>query len=221
MTKAALMAVLLSAGAASAQSLSLTNSAAGPNHWSTETGETVSPGHDALKFDLGWPGLGVTYLHGVNDRTDFGVRFELLYGFEQTSNGKFGLGFGVPLRLVVNRHERVTIDVHIEPGMRVYPGDTFTGATDFFLRAPFGGTLGLQITPELRIAAKADLDFAVSLANTTYLEIGPEFGFALEYAVDKNLNIGFNALFGPEFITLSGAGAQFGFITQVVVGYRM
>ena len=218
MTKSTLMAALLFAGAASAQSLTLNNSAAGPNHWSTETGETVSPGRDALKFDLGWPGLGVTYLHGVNDRADFGIHFELLYGFEQTSFSHFGLGFGVPYRLIVNRHERVTVEVHIEPGMRVYPDSNFTS---FFIRAPFGGTLGLQITPELRIAAKADLDFAVQLPNTAYLEIGPEFGFALEYAVDRNLNIGFNTLFGPQFITISGADARFAFITQIVVGYRL
>jgi hypothetical protein len=218
MTKATLMvAALLFAGGASAQTLSLGNSAAGPSHWSVETGETVSPGRDALKFDLGWPGLGVTYLHGVNDRTDFGVHFELLYGFEQTSVSHFGLGFGVPLRLIVNRHERITVEVHVEPGMRVYP-DTNTA---FFLRAPFGGTLGVQITPELRLAAKADLDFAIQIPNTAYLEIGPEFGFAVEYAVDKNLNIAFNTLFGPQFISVSGADARFAFITQVAVGYRL
>jgi hypothetical protein len=215
--KASLMAALLFTGAASAQSLTLNNSAAGPGHWSTITGETVSPGRDALKFDLGWPGLGVTYLHGVNDRSDFGVRFELLYGAEQTSTSHFGLGFGVPYRLVVNRHERITVEVHIEPGMRVYPGDF----TSFFLRAPFGGTLGVQITPELRLAAKADLDFAIQLPHTAYLEIGPEFGFALEYAVDKNLNVGFNALFGPQFYSLSNSTTDFAFITQVVVGYRL
>jgi hypothetical protein len=218
MMKAGLMAVLLSAGAASAQSLSLTNSAAGPNHWSTETGETVSPDHDALKFDLGWPGVSATYLHGISDRADFGVHFELLYGLEQTSFSKFGLGFGVPFRLVVNRHERVTVEVHVEPGMRVYPGGN---ETDFFIRAPFGGTLGLQVTPELRIAAKADLNFAIQIPNTAFLEIGPQFGFALEYAVDHNLNVGFNCLFGPQFYSVSGSNTNFAFITQVVVGYRM
>jgi len=211
MKKATLIAVLLVAGAASAQSLS-------GNHWSTITGETVSPSRDALKFDLGWPGVGVTYLHGVSDRADFGVHFELLYGFEQTSNGKFGLGFGVPYRLIINRAERVTVEVHIEPSMRVYPGGS---ETDFFIRAPFGGTLGLQITPELRIAASADLNFAIQIPNTAYLEIGPMFGFGLEYAVDRNLNVGFNTRFAPQFYSLGNDNTNFAFITQVVVGYRM
>jgi hypothetical protein len=206
-------ALFLFAGAASAQTLA-------GSHWSTVTGETVSTDRDALKFDLGWPGLGVTYLHGVNDRTDFGVHFELLYGFEQTSNSKFGLGFGVPYRLIVNRRERVTVEVHIEPGMRVYPGDALTTGTDFFIRAPFGGTIGLQVTPELRLAAGADLNFAIQIPKTAYLEIGPMFGFAVEYAVDRNLEVGFNTRFGPQFYSFGGS-ADFAFITQVVVGYRM
>jgi len=214
MKKASMIAALLFAGAAPAQSLS-------GNHWSTVTGETVSPDRDALKFDLGWPGLGVTYLHGVSDRADFGVHFELLYGFEQTSQSKFGLGFGVPYRLIINRRERVTVEVHIEPSMRVYPGDGVDGFTEFFIRAPFGGTLGLQVTPELRLAAGADLNFAIQIPNTAYLDIGPQFGFAAEYAVDRNLDVAFNVRFGPQFYSLSGATTDFAYITQIVVGYRM
>jgi hypothetical protein len=211
--KAAFLAVLISAGGAFAQV-----APGGGAHWSTITGETVSPDRDALRFDLGWPGLGLTYLHGTSDRSDFGVRFDLLYGLEQTNASKFGLGFGVPFRLIINRNERVTVEVHIEPGMRLYPGSNFTL---FFLRAPIGGTLGIQITPELRLAAGADMNFALQLSNTAFLEVAPMFGFAAEYAVDRRLNIGFNARFGPQFYTSSGGNSDFAFITALVVGYRM
>jgi hypothetical protein len=219
MKRAATIAVFLFAGAASAQEYA--RSPGGANHWSTVTGETVSPDRDALRFDLGWPGIGFTYLHGLGDRRDIGFHFELLYGWEQTSNSKFGLGFGVPYRLIVNRHERVSVELHIEPGMRVYPGNAVTGASDFFIRAPFGGTLGLQITPELRVAAEADLNFAIQIPNTAFLEIGPEFGFAIEYAVDRNLNVAFDTRFGPQFYSISGAATDFAFITNVTLGYRM
>lgn len=214
MRKAFALAVLL-ASAASAQEYSRSQAA----HWSTVTGETVTPDRDALRVGLGWPGLDLTYLHGMDDRRDIGAHFELLYGFEETSFSKFGLGFGVPYRMVINRHERVTVEVHIEPSMRVYPGGDF--GTYFFLRAPFGGNLGLQITPELRVAAGADLNFAVNIPNTAFLEIGPRFGFSAEYQVDKNLDIAFNTRFGPQFYTLSGASSDFAFVTQVVVGYRL
>jgi hypothetical protein len=213
----AFVVAMATAFAASAQEYSRSSTA----HWSTVTGETVSADRDALKFGLGWPGIDLTYLHGLGDRRDVGVHFELLYGWEETSRSKFGLGFGVPYRMIVNRHERVSVEVHIEPMMRVYPGDNVTGTTDFFIRAPFGGTLGLQITPELRVAAGADLDFAVQLASTPFLEIGPRFGFSAEYQIDRNLDVAFNTRFGPQFYTLSGAPADFAFVTQVVVGYRL
>jgi hypothetical protein len=190
-------------------------------HWSTVTGETVSPDRDALRFGLGWPGIDFTYLHGLGDRRDVGVHFELLYGWEQTGNSKFGLGFGIPYRIVVNRNERFSIEVHIEPGMRVYTGDNVTGTTDFFIRAPFGGTLGIQIMPELRLAFGADLNFAIQIPNTAFLEIGPQFGFSAEYQVDRNIDVGFNTRFGPQFYSASGSTSDFAFTTQVILGYRM
>ena len=216
MKKAIVVAALMLAATATAASAQ-EYSRGGAAHWSTVTGETVSPGRDALRFGLGWPGIDFTYLHGLNDRSDVGAHFELLYGVEQTSVSQFGLGFGVPYRMVFNRHERVTIELHIEPGMHLYPEN----GTAFFLKAPFGGTLGIQITPELRVAAGADLSFGLQLLHTAFLEIGPQFGFAAEYAVDKNLNVAFNTRFGPQFYTFDNANADFAFTTQVVVGYRM
>jgi hypothetical protein len=214
MRKAFALAVLF-ASAASAQEYSRSQGA----HWSTVTGETITPDRDALRVGLGWPGLDLTYLHGIDDRRDFGAHFELLYGFEETSISKFGLGFGIPYRMVINRHERVTVEVHIEPSIRIYPGGDF--GTFLFLRAPFGGNLGLQITPELRVAAGADLNIALNLPNTPFLEIGPRFGFSAEYQVDKNLDIAFNTRFGPQFYSASDIASDFAFVTQVVVGYRM
>jgi hypothetical protein len=214
MRQAFLLAMLLSGSA-------LAQAAGAPAHWSVATGETVSPDRDALRFDLGWPGIGFTYLHGLGDRRDVGVRVDLLYGFEQTNNSKFGLGMGIPYRLVVNRDERITIEVHIEPGMRIYPGDTFTGGTDFFIRCPLGGLLGIQVTPELRLAAGADLNFALQIPRTGYLEIGPDFGFAVEYQVDRKLNLALNVRFGPQFYTFQNSPTDFAFITQIVLGYRM
>jgi hypothetical protein len=61
----------------------------------------------------------------------------------------------------------------------------------------------------------------VQIPHTTFMEIGPLFGFAVEYAVDKNLQVGLNTRFGPQFYTVSGAGTEFAFTTQIVVGYRL
>ncbi|TMA37835.1 MAG: hypothetical protein E6J82_18375 [Deltaproteobacteria bacterium] len=62
---------------------------------------------------------------------------------------------------------------------------------------------------------------AFNWTNTTFFEIGPQFGLAAEYASDRNLTLGLNLKFGPQFVTLSNTGAQLAFTAQVVVGYRM
>ena len=186
-------------------------------HWSVATGETVSPDRDAISFELGWPGVTFGYLHGTSDRSDVGFKIDLLYSVENTSNSAFGAGADIPLRIVVNRRDKVTLGLHIDPGLRIY---TQSGVADFLTRFPVGGTLGVQATPELRLAAGADLVMAINWTHTAFFEIGPQFGFAAEYAVDRNLLVGLHASFGPQFYS-TGGGPDFAFTTQVVVGYRM
>ena len=189
-----------------------------PGHWSVATGETVSPGRDALSFELGWPGVSFGYLHGLSDRADVGVKFDLLYAFENTTSSHLGFGLGVPLRLVVNRREKLLIGLHFDPGLRVY---TQGGSADLVMRLPVGAVLGIQATPELRIAATADLNLGVQLLHTAFLEVGPQFGFAVEYFVDRNLLVGLSMKFGPQFYSFAGSNAEFAFSTLVVVGYRL
>ena len=218
----ALIAVLLltaSAAIAAPAPAAATGAPAGaPGHWSVLTGETVSPDRDAIAFEVGWPGVSFTYLHGVSDRTDVGIRFDLLYSYENTTDTAFGVGADVPLRLVVNRSDLVSIALHVDPGLRIYSRN---GGTDFMMRFPVGGAIGVQATPELRLAASADLAMAINWTHTAFFEIGPQFGLAGEYAVDRKLMLGLNTKFGPQFITLSGTGSQLAFTVQAVVGYRM
>src|ERR1700682_4852401 len=111
-TLIAVVAVSLTAFGARAQALDITPLVG--NHWSIVTGETVSPGRDALSFELGWPGVGVGYTHGLSDRADVGAKFDLLYGFEQTSTTRVGMGVQVPLRLVASRRDKLSIELHTD-----------------------------------------------------------------------------------------------------------
>ena len=192
--------------------------AGAPGHWSVATGETVSPDHDAIAFEMGWPGLSFAYLHGLSDRSDVGFKISLLYSDENTNSSTFGAGADLPLRVVVNRKDKVTLGLHIDPGVRVY---THNSRSDFLTRFPVGGTLGIQATAELRLAATADLVMAINWTHTAFFEIGPQFGFAAEYAVDKNLIVGLKASFGPQFYTFANSPTDFAFTTEIVVGYRM
>jgi hypothetical protein len=182
------------------------------------TGETVSTSRDAISFEMGWPGLVFGYLHGLSDRSDFGFKIELLYSYENTNNSAFGFGGSIPFRLVMNRRNKVLLGVHIDPGVRVYTKDSVTNA---LMRFPFGGILGIQATPDLRFSASADLNLAVNWTHTTFVEIGPQFGFTAEYAVDRSLLVGLTARFGPQFYSYANSPTDFAFTTEIVVGYRM
>jgi hypothetical protein len=192
--------------------------AGAPGHWSVATGETVSPDRDAISFEMGWPGLIFGFARGLSDRSDVGFKIALLYSLENTNTSVFGAGADVPFRLVVNRHEKVSLGLHVDPGVRLY---TKNGTSNFLTRFPVGGILGIQATPELRLAASADLSMAINWTHTPYLEIGPQFGFAAEYAVDKNLLVGLTGRFGPQFYSYANSPTDFAFTTEIVVGYRM
>jgi hypothetical protein len=219
-TCALIAAILLTAFAApAADPVPLTSPPSGaPGHWSVVTGETVSPDRDAIGLEVGWPGASFSYLHGTSDRSDVGIRFDLLYGRENTTNTAFGAGVDVPFRLVVNRSNRVAIGLQIEPGLRIY---TQNSQTDFMTRFPVAGVLGVQATPELRLGASAGLTMAVNWTHTAFFEVGPQFGFAAEYAADRNLLLGLNTKFGPQFYTHTGSTTDLAFTLQVVIGYRM
>jgi len=46
------------------------------------------------------------------------------------------------------------------------------------------------------------------------------FGPAFEYHVDRQLTVGFDTRFGPIFST-RGGGGEFGFVTQMLLAYRL
>src|SRR5437879_5182682 len=128
----ALFALVPLAAFAAEPTVATTPIPVGPaNHWSLAAGETVSQGTDALDFEMGWPGVSVGFLHGLSDRADVGVKFDLLYGVEDTTSTRFGFGLGVPLRIVASRKDKLSVLLHVDPGLRTYAGQ---GNADFQLR---------------------------------------------------------------------------------------
>lgn len=195
--------------------------APGPTgHWSIDTGETVSAGRDAVSLELGWPSITAGYVHGLSDVTDVGFKFDLLYGYEgTTSDNHLGVGFRVPLRAMVMRRDRISFQLHIDPGLRLYPR---TGDTRLLLTFPLGATLGIQALPELRLGLGFDLPMSVvtSGAAGPYFLIGPQFGFDVEYLVDRQLQVGLDTRFGPLIASVNGSNTEFAFRTYIVVGYK-
>ena len=199
------------------------------HQWSVDTGETVNPGHDLVSAEVGWPGLTLGYTHGLSDRTDIGLKFDLLYSIENTTNTHFGLGLRVPFRAVVARSGGTSVLVHADPGIKLYPSVSSTddqGVTSssslFGFQLPVGAQVGFALAKNLRAEVGADLLTTLSVTGGSDLVLSPLFGAGLEYFVDRNLSLGLDTRFGPVFIpTANGAGTNLGFRTQLVAGYRL
>src|SRR5205085_4869278 len=55
---------------------------AGDTNWTATAARTVGNNNGVVQVEAGWPGVGFTYLKGMDDRTDLGLHVGLNYGLE-------------------------------------------------------------------------------------------------------------------------------------------
>jgi len=179
-------------------------------------GETVDAGQDVFSSEIGWPSLSLGYTHGLTPYTDAGVRFDLLYSIEGTTQDRFGLGLRVPLRAIAIRGSFASLLVHFDPGVAVYPKTEARWSA----LLPIGGAIGFQLADDFRMALGMDLPISFVVTPSASFDIGTQFGVGFEYLADPHLLVGLNTRFGPLFST-SGSGSEFSFLTQLLLAYRM
>jgi hypothetical protein len=215
-TKSAVIAAALAVVAAASPAFAQTRTTPG-GQYSLLGGNTVPSGVDVVDGEFGWPSATFGFTHGTSPTSDVGVKFDLLYGFESTNISQFGIGFRVPLRFNLLRRDRISVLAHIDPGVKVY---TTTPAI-FGFQWPVGLTLGYTATPELNVGFGFELPMTLVVTpSPVTMFLGPMFGPAFEYHLDRQLAVGLNTRFGPIFNT-QGGGSQFGFVTQLVLAYRL
>ncbi len=198
-------------------------------HWGVISATTNAPGHDVLSVEVGFPGVSFGYSHAISDSADWGVRVDVLYGGLDTTSTQFGMAARLPLRKILAHNSRLSLLVHVDPGIfgyaakdsgvGIFPPDSAFGAL-----IPVGAALGVQPISDLRLSFGVDLPMAIQFLHTPAFWIGPQFGFTIETYLDKNISVGLNLRFGPMFATaLPGNldNPQLGFISQVTLGYRL
>jgi hypothetical protein len=190
--------------------------AAPAERWSLYGGETVAAGQDVFHGEIGWPSTSFGWTKGLTDTTDAGVRFDVLYAFETTTDTHFGLGLRVPVRAIAVRTGRVSLLVRGDPGLKVYPGD----GTPWGFAVPLSSALGVALSPEFRLALGVDVPLTLFFAPSAQIVIGTQFGLGLEWFLDPRMLIGVHTRVGPVFST-DANGSRFGLVTQIGIGYRM
>jgi len=118
-TKTAVIgAAVLSAAAASPAFAQARTTPGG--QYSLLGGTTVPAGTDVVSGGFGWPSATFGFTHGMSGTTDVGFKFDLIFGLEDTTTSQFGIGFRVPLRLLLHRRDRISVLAHVDPGIKIY-----------------------------------------------------------------------------------------------------
>lgn len=216
---AALLLAIGWAGAARAQYDSTYGSSyASDSNWSATAARTVGRANNVLQVEAGWPGIGFTYQHGVDDRTDFGARVSFLYGFEGTTNTLAGLQLQAPYRRMLTTGQTTNVAFHLDPGVTIYSNN---GSTLVGIGGPVGIVAGWQVSPRTTLDAGADFPILLSFTNPAGVLFGPLLGGGAEYAIDRNLHMTLRLRVGPEFALASGqAASQFAFTSLIGLAYN-
>jgi hypothetical protein len=182
-------------------------------------GETVGRDVNVVSGEFGWPSVTFGITHGLSRDTDVGAKFDLLFGVEgATETSQFGIGFRVPYRMVALRSDRLSVLLHVDPGIKLF---TYSPAM-FGIAFPVGATVGYAVNRDVTAAFGVDVNMTLYLSgpgSQPSFWVSPMFGPAVEFHVDPRLAVGINTRFGP--VLPSTGGSSFGFVTQLMLAYRM
>lgn len=213
----AALAVLLSAAPADAQLETSYSPIGESSAWSATAGRTAGTGNSVLQVEAGWPGIGFTWLKGINERSDYGLHLGFNYGFEGTSNTVTGFNFAVPYRRTLAASGDTSLAFETQPGLSIYANN---GAM-VGVGGPIGVVGALQVSPQLTLDLAAEVPVLITFTNPTGVVFGPQFGGGGEYLIDRNLAVTVRLRIGPRFaLDSAGSNTQTGFETLIGLAYN-
>ena len=190
----------------------------GVGDWTATAARTVGSGNSVLQAEAGWPGIGFTWLKGMDERSDLGLHIGLNYSFEGTSNSATGFNFAVPYRRTLGTMGDTAFAFEMQPGLSIYSNK---GSALVGIGGPVGVVAGFHVSQPLTLDLAADIPVLLSFTNPTGFLFGPQFGGGGEYLIDRNLAITARVRVGPRFaFDSSGSAAQTGFVTLIGLAYN-
>src|SRR2546421_10504471 len=85
-------------------------------NWSATAGQTAGAGNAVLQFEAGWPGIGFTYLKGLDERSDVGFHIGVNYGIEGTTTTLARVNLAVPYRPPLAATRDTALALPMQPG---------------------------------------------------------------------------------------------------------
>jgi hypothetical protein len=209
------------------------------------SGDVLRPGDNMIYGEVGWPDLAFGWQHGLTDKVDIGIRAGFIYGWEYTQGVAYGFGVRVPIRITPLRRGKVSLQIHIDPGLKFdnfgtaygvtcvqtdrfgnciqYAGTYYgyygwvTDALHFGLWADFGLDVGIHLTPDVTLTPSFEMPLFINFTNGTYGAIPLLFGASVQYNINDRMSVGGSLKFGPSILAV-GNYAGCGFVGPGVYG---
>ena len=180
--------------------------------WSVLTGRTVGGGQSVLDIEAGYPGISVSYLHGLSSRVDIGGAFTFNYGLEGTTIIFPGIKPQFLLKFGLLDTGKVNLALTFSPALLMY----FGNGVVFGMAIPVGLNLGFPLMDSLNVAASFDLPVWISFSDGVAVPI--LFGGGLEYFLDRSMALTFKLKLGP---TVGFVGPSFTVIAQMGLAIKL
>lgn len=190
--------------------------------WSMLAHQTVGGGSTALGVQVGFPGLTIGVLHGVQSGFDLGGRVSLNYAYEGMVRLIHpGVKAELVGRLKLLEGPRLGLGFHFGAGFL----STFApGVTVYGMSLPVGLVAGIPIGSALMVNIGVDLPLFVTFGTFGGLTAPILAGAGLEYFIDRSLLISFNTRMGPALnptVLRISTPAEFAFQAQVGVALKL
>lgn len=172
--------------------------ATGSSRWSVDSGNTVGAGANVFAGAVGYPGLDLRLIHGLDSTTDVNAHIGINYAFEGITRGtrfEFTAQVGI-------RKELVTLGGNMKLAGKFDPGIIVASSPgEFGLKIPFGLELGIPLSQVLTLNASFDLPLFFTFGDFSAFYIPLLFGGGVEYLVNPNLAVTGKIKVGPTFGT--------------------
>lgn len=195
--------------------------------WSVVGARTIGVDDNLVEAGVGYPGIHVSYLRGVLDKMNLGVRLSFNYGVEGVLSRIHAWAPISPgLKVQGLFHYRLLEQGKVSMALRFEPGPLFhfeRGYTLVGFALPISFRVGIAAASAIGVGIGFDIplwvQFSSPLSSFSVLVVPILMGGGLEYFISSNLLVSFNLRMGPSIPT-NGSNAAFTFEGKLGVGYR-
>ncbi len=201
--------------------------------WSVESGKTVGSGQSVFWGQVGFPGIWLEYIAGLERNFEIGGKFAFNYGQEGVVSGccTVGMDFQFLARYSFFDNGKIRIAGRFDPGFLLYfpsSGPFVNSTAQFGLTFPLSVEFGFPVSRAVSINATFGLPMYVFFsagARGGYFALPILFGGGVEYLIERNVALTFSLKLGPTIYTSSGvfgggASAVFTLYAMFGVAYK-